>query len=221
MQLITFDPALIGTGGRIFPPTIESVDSIGYHGTSSYYSSDIDKNGFLLTKPLPPADLKRLVSIADKYREDGGDVRDFINLKSISFTPVSELALFYVRPESFGGQGLLHVTRLIEQLFQRYADQLTADETAHLTAMRGCMELIRQAQPVIYGVDIKLLQRKNFGRVTLAYHVYEAIPTSALVAKMVIDQPVDYATIDEKEHKQALRTSLYSAGHHYFKEIAS
>jgi hypothetical protein len=139
MQSIIFDPTLIGTG-RIFPPAIESLDWIGYHATSSYYSFDIESAGFLLKKPLPVDDLERLVRIAVRYEEDGSDVNGFIQLRSISFTPLSELALYFVRPDSFGGQGLLHITRLINTLYQKHAAQFTTDEAAHLTAERvnGC-----------------------------------------------------------------------------------
>jgi hypothetical protein len=219
MQTISFDSNLVGTG-QIFPPSIEDLDWIGYHGTSSYYSPVIDSNGFLLTKPVPAAHLQRLVSIADHYREDASDAQGFIQLQSISFTPTSELALFYVRPESFGGQGLLHVTRLIDILFKKYVERFTAYEAAELAAMRDRMVVIRKVEPVIYAVNLAALKRKTFGRGTLAFHIYEAIPVEALVAKMVIDQAVDYAGIDEKGHKQALRI-LYSPGNHYIQQIAS
>jgi hypothetical protein len=113
------------------------------------------------------------------------------------------------------------VTRLIDILFKKYGERITADEAAHLAAVRDRVTVIRKVEPVIYAVNLAALKRKTFGRGTLAFHIYQAIPVEALVAKMVIDQPVDYAGIDEKGHKQALRTLLCSPGNHYIKQIAS
>lgn len=220
MHSTTFHPTLIGTG-KIFPPAIESMDWIGYHGTSGYYSADIERDGFLLTKPLPVDDLKRLVNIAVQHGEDASDVQGFIELRSMSFTPTSELAIFYVRPESFGGQGLLLATRLIDALFQKHAAKLATDDTAHLTTMRDRIALIRAERPVIYAVNFAGLKRISFDKLTLSIHVFEPIPASALVAKIVIDHPVDYASIDVRRHNDALRTIFRSPGYHYIKQLAS
>ena len=220
MQTTTFHPTLIGTG-KIFPTAIESMNWIGYHGTSSHYSGDIEKDGFILTKPIPVEDLQRLVKIAVQHGEDGGSVQGFVQLKSMSFTPTSELALFYVRPDSFGGQGLLHATRLIDALFQKHAAKLATDDVTHLTAMRDRIAVIRAERPVVYAVNLAGLKRISFDKLTLAIHVFEPIPVSALVAKIVIDQPVDYASISVKWHNEALRTILRSPDYHYIKEIAS
>jgi hypothetical protein len=220
VQTIPFDPTLLGTG-KIFPPAIESMDWIGYHATSSYYSADIDTNGFLLKKPLPNGDLERLVSIAVAHGEDASDVSDFIRLASVSFTPISELALFFARPESFGGQGLLHVTRIMDALIQRKAAQLSEDETSHLQDLSERIALIRAAPPVIYAVTLAGLERTIFGKHTLAYHAYVPVPAERLLAKMMIDQVVDCSRLDIKGHNKSLRMILQSPGSHYLKQIAS
>jgi hypothetical protein len=220
MQIFPFDPTLIGTG-RIFPPAIESIDWIGYHATSSYYASDIESGGFLSKKPLPVADLERLVEIGLKYREEVSEVQGFIELASLSFAPLSEMALFYTRPESHGGQGLLHVTRLIEVIIEKDAKQLDPAETDKLTALQGHIALIRAELPVIYAVNLSGLKRITYGKFTSAVHVYEKVPAERLLGKMIIDQPVNYTTIDTKTHTQALRNILSSPGAHYIKQIAS
>jgi hypothetical protein len=88
-------------------------------------------------------------------------------------------------------------------------------------AVRERIALIRAEPPVIYVVSLAGLQRMTFSKTTLAVHVYSEVLPETLVAKMIIDQPVDYAKIDVKGHNQALRTVLYSAGNHYIKQIAA
>jgi hypothetical protein len=219
MHSIPFDPSLIGTG-RIFPPAIESADGIGYHGTSSYYASEIDSGGFSQVKPIPVDDLQRLVTIAVAHKADPDDVKGFLQLKSLSFTPLSELALYFVRPDSFGGQGLLHVTRLLDTLTEKHAAQISTDDAAHIAAVRERIHRIRQAPPVIYAVNLAGLKPMTFGKSsTLATHVYQPIPAAALVAKMIIDKPVDFARIDSKALHQTIRNILYSSGYHYIKQL--
>ena len=220
MQIFPFDPTLIGTG-RIFPHAIESMEWIGYHATSSYYASDIESSGFLLKKPLPVEEVERLMQIAVNHGEDVNDVQGFIQLASASFAPLSEMALFYTRPESHGGQGLLHVTRLIELLIQKHATALDPTETADLTGLQGRIALIRARPPVIYAVNLSGLTRITYGKITSAVHVYENVPAERLLGKMIIVQPVNYTTIDMKTHTQALRNILNSPGPHYIKQIAS
>jgi len=220
MLAIPFDPTLIGTG-KIFSPAVETMGWIGYHATSSHYCSDIEASGFLAKKPLPVVDLERLVEIGLKYREDVSGVQGFIELASLSFAALSEMALFYTRPESHGGQGLLHVTRLIEALNQKHATKLDTAETDDVTALQGHIALIRAKLPVIYAVNLSGLTRITYGKLTSAVHVYEKVPDERLLGKMVIDQPVNYATIDMKAHVQALRNILNSPADHYIKQIAS
>ncbi len=218
MLATPFDATLIGTG-KIFSPGIEATDWIGYHATSSYYSADIDTNGLQQKKPLPVEDLEHLVDIATRHGEDGSDVSGFIELRSLSFTPTSELALFYVRPESFGGQGLLHVTRLIDALLHKHVTALTPDERAHLIHMQKQIALIRSQLPVIYAVNLVGLSPMAFGKHTLVVYIYAPIPQERLVAKMLIDKPVDYATIDVKAHNNALRAIFRAPGTHYIKQM--
>lgn len=219
MQIINFDPTLIGAG-KLFPPAVESLPWIGYHATSSYYSNDIDATGFVQKKLLPVEDPHHLVTIAVRHGLDGGDVTDFLQLSSLSFTPISELALYFGRPESLGGQGLLHVTRLIDALLEKRAVELSPDEAAHLTSVQDSIARIRAVPPVIHAVNLDELKPMHFGRVSLAYHVSTAVPVERLIAKIVIDQAVDYLTIDVKGHNQSLRNLLYSPHAHYIKQIA-
>ena len=218
MMTVTFDPTFIGTG-RIFPASIESTDWIGYHGTSSYYSADIDTSGFQQKKPLPVADLEHLVNIASLHGEDASDVNGFIRLQSLSFTPISELALFFVRPDSFGGQGLLHVKVLIDALFQKHATALSSEEKAHMTAVEGQIALIRSQQPVIYAINLQGLTRMDFGRLTLAIRVCESVPPERLVAKMQIDKAVEYDAIDVKGLRKKISTILTLPEAHYIKQL--
>jgi hypothetical protein len=134
---------------------------------------------------------------------------------------VSEMALFYSRPESHGGQGLLHVSRLMELLTQKHAAALNPAEADALTALQERIALIRAKLPVVYAVKLLGLTRIVYDKFTHAVHVYEQLQPDRLLSKMIIDQPVDYTMIDMKAHTQALRNIMTSPGNHYIKQIAS
>jgi hypothetical protein len=109
----------------------------------------------------------------------------------------------------------------LRRLIRSTLPKLDTAETDDLAALQGHIALIRAKLPVIYAVNLSGLTRITYGKLTFAVHVYEKVPAERLLGKMVIDQPVNYATIDMKAHIQALRNILISPGDHYIKQIAS
>jgi len=142
-------------------------------------------------------------------------------MKSLSFSPISEIALFYARPQSAGGQGLLHVKNLIDELMEKKASELDDADSTHLRSMLDTITKIRAEAPVIYAVNVKGLAPIEFQKATKAIHVFCAVPPERVLAKMVVDKPVDYAGIDIKKYKRRLTDILQSPGNHYIKSIAS
>ena len=108
MNVFGLNPAVVGTG-KVFPPEIESQKWIGFHGTSSYHSDSIEKNGFSFEKPFLHSDIERVIQIAEKCRVPAFAVSGFLRMSSTSFSPSSELALSYTKRKSLGGQGLEYV----------------------------------------------------------------------------------------------------------------
>lgn len=216
MEEFDIDHALVGTG-RVFPDHIEQADWIGYHGTSSFYASQIEANGFSLVKPLPAADVDRVVELARRLGLDWQRVDGFKELKSISFSPVSEVALDYSRPHALGGQGVGYVRDAVDEILSAHSGKISADEGRRLADIRAMIDLIRASPPVIYAVDLKGLPTARFQKLTTGLYVYEPIPASRIKAKLKVSSPVDYSLVNARKHRDGLRALAASATPHFTK----
>lgn len=216
MEEFEIDHSLVGTG-RVFPDHLEKADWIGYHGTSSFYAAEIDSNGFSLVKPLPAADVDLVVELARRLGLDWQRVDGFKELRSISFSPVSEVALDYSRPHALGGQGVGYVRDAAEEILSDHSEKISEDEGLRLAGIRAMIDLIRASPPVIYAVDLKGLQTARYQKLTTGLYVYEPIPAARIKAKLIVSSPVDYSLVDAKKHRDNLRVLSASATPHFTK----
>ncbi len=216
MEEFDIDHALVGTG-RVFPDHIEQADWIGYHGTSSFYSAQIESGGFSLVKPLPSTGVDLVVEIAKRLGLDWERVDGFNQLKSISFSPISEVALDYLRPASLGGQGVGYVKDAIEEILSGHATNIVEAESERLLAMREMIETIRSSPPVIYAVDLQGLASVQYQRLTTGIYAYEPIPASRIKAKLKISSPVNYEKVDARKLREGLRALAASPKPHFTK----
>ncbi|ABR91932.1 Hypothetical protein mma_1003 [Janthinobacterium sp. Marseille] len=204
LKIFDIDTSTVGSG-RVFPDHIEKMDCIGYHGTASCYSVQIESDGFSISKPLPMADLDLVIDLARKTGVNWESVAGFKQLESISFSPISELALSYSSPKSLGGQGGGYVYDTVTQILGAEVARLSSGETQSLMGIKGKIDVIRSSQPVIYAVDLNGLTKAQFQSATAAIHVYESIPVNRIIAKLCVSNPVDYELIDAKKHRESLR----------------
>jgi hypothetical protein len=216
MEVFDINHALVGTG-QVFPDHIEQADWIGYHSTSSFYSAQIESNGFSQMKPLPAADIDLVIELARRLGLDGDGVAGFKELKSISFSPVSELALDYSRPQSLGGQGVGYVRHAVDEILSKHGEQLDASEALQLAGIRDMIEVIRSGPPVVYAVDLKGLTTVRYQRITTGLYVYEPIPAARIKAKLNVSSPVDYSLINARKHRDGLRALASSITPHFTK----
>lgn len=220
MEVFDIDHALVGTG-RVFPDHIEQMDWIGYHGTSSFYAAQIESDGFsTMAKPLPAADINLVVDLTRRLGLEWERVDGFRQLKSISFSSVSEIALDYSRPESLGGQGVGYVSDAVNQIMKDHVGQISSIEAAQLQGIRGTIDAIRSSDPVIYAVDLKGLTRTQFQRVTAGIYVFEPIPPGRIMAKLRVSSPVNYALINAKGLREGIRQLSRSSNPHFTKLVA-
>jgi len=218
MEEFEIDHSLIGTG-RAFPVHIEQMDWIGYHGTSSFYSDQIESNGFSLVKPLPAAYVDLVVQLAKRFGMDWQVVDGFKELKSISFSPVSEVALDYSKPQSLGGQGVGYVSNAVDEILSVHAEKISQEEGQCLNDIRGAIDKIRSSQPVIYAVDLKGLTTACYQKLTTGIYVYEPIAANRIRAKLSVSSPVNYGLVDARKHRDGLRQLAASATPHFTKLI--
>jgi len=100
-----FDDNRLGTGS-LFPPEIGSRNWVGYHCTSVEYSKSIEQSGFGLTKRISDDSINTVRLVGIRNGIDVSSIDGYLQIQSISFFPLSELCLAYLRREKLGGQGL-------------------------------------------------------------------------------------------------------------------
>ncbi|MBP2302451.1 hypothetical protein [Azospirillum picis] len=216
VETFAFDPATVGTG-KIFPNEIEAQDWIGYHGTSSFYSDNIENGGFSNTKPVPEELLDALKQTLQKYGMDHSGIDSFKKLRSVSFSPVSELCLSYCSASKLGGQGLGIISNAINAL----RDKPLKDEDRELAdKIDNIIKEIRSRHPVIYAVNLKGIQRQRYDSVTKAVLVHEAITPDRIIAKLIINYDITSLPIDENAIKMQIGRIFHGAADHYIKIIS-
>ncbi len=219
METFDIEQSRVGTG-KIFPARIEEMDWIGYHGTSSAYSARIEAEGFKLEKPIPIEDIDFVIAMAYKVGVDASGAAGFKHLKSISFSPISELALSYSQPKSLGGQGLEFVRAAADRVVSGHGSEVDPEDSARLVRILAEVGAIRTADPVIYAVNLQGLGMAQYQTVTKAVHIYQAIPPERIVAKVRVSSRVDYSLINADRHKEAINIMYWSNRRHYIKELA-
>jgi hypothetical protein len=214
MKIISFDPQLIGTG-HLFPDEIEKEYGVGYHGTASYYSEDIEAHGFLPKgNPFLPEDFEVLKYYFVKYSGDCAAVSRISSLQSISFSPLSPLCLHYVKPNMLGGQCLQDVKSLIDKV---PLNEIGLD----LSGVKRKISLIQSSNPVIYAVKLCMMHDKNvvFDYGTAAFHVSADISVDKIIAKIEISDFNDYDSIDVAKLNKIIRSVYYNDNKCYMRQL--
>ena len=212
------NPSSIGNG-HLFPATIENNEKIGYHGTSSYYSSDIEANGFIQKKPIPTADIDYIISIGNRLSIDTSSASGFKSLQSISFSPLSELALFYAQPRSLGGQGLAFVHQVVLSLLKDASGNIQPDEILEVTRIGNVINARRSADPVVDPVDLSGISKISYDVLTKGIKVFESIPASQIRGRLLVPKNINYSSINTKKLYDKLHNIRFSSAPHFIKTI--
>ena len=161
MEIFEIDFSRIGSG-KIFPEHIETQDWIGYHGTSSYYSAEIERNGFSQAKSIAEADIHMVIEMLQREGIDASKVQGFKSLSSISFSPISEICLAYCHPMALGGQGVGYLKEAIDSLLAKHSDSIDPEEFEKLKSINNKISEIRLSEPIIYAVYLQNLSRIQY-----------------------------------------------------------
>ncbi|MCA8274362.1 hypothetical protein LGN17_17865 [Burkholderia sp. AU30280] len=220
MDLFDLDHTLIGTG-TIFPNSIEGRDWIAFHCTSTYYAPAIEANGFSSTKPIDPNDLALLQTLSKRCGVDTSGVDGFLALRTISFSPVAELALCYSDPATRGGQGLKFVNAVANELLTNHAPALDNQERARLNDILGLIATIQNSDAVIYAVDFQGLDKSmaHYDSVLKTIKATAALPPDRIVARLLIPGVVNCASINQTAHRERLQRIFWSPQRHFLKEM--
>lgn len=218
MEILEIDSSKIGTG-KIFPNHIESQDWIGYHGTSSNYSEEIEKKGFSLVKPIPEGDIDFIIKIMQREGIESSAVQGFKNLASISFSPISEICLAYCGPTTLGGQGIGYIKAAVDSLLSSHRNALAGDELVRLQSINTKILEIHNSEPVIYAVHLQGICRIEYQNLTRAIHAYDPISKDRIIAKLRVGRSFNVSQINVKKYKQDLHDIYWSGKYHYIKSI--
>ncbi len=185
--------------GHLFPKEISERDWIGYHGTSAAYSSMIEENGLEITSVISNANLNILVKEAKNLGISTNSVDVFRNKHSLSFSPLSEACLHYAYGDRFGGQGLLFVSQLVDDVLKTGTYDEDDIVLTTLNAIESEIANIRAYAPIIYAINLEGLSTLDYQSTTKAVNSKARIEASRIIAKMVLPmtKPADILSLSE------------------------
>lgn len=140
---------MIVTHGPEFTAPSASHPKVGYHGTSSSASADIEAHGFLSNKVLSDQEHAQILQMAEDLGFDTWSYTQWLGMKSVSFAKDPRFAINHVtNAGNSGGQGLYNVRDALAVILSKGSDESRA---VARTFQQKLFE-IRAAAPVIYMV---------------------------------------------------------------------
>jgi hypothetical protein len=133
-----------------FPISFTGFQIVGFHGTSAASSMTIESNGFLPRKALLDSDHTELIETANSLGIDTGSYRQWLGMRSVTFTREQAAALEHIRKGYAGGQGLENILSVAREVVRRGDDH--QKRVADLAISQ--LEVARKSPPVIYAVDL-------------------------------------------------------------------
>lgn len=168
-------------------------DVVGFHATSSILCPEIESVGFLPCKIFGVEEHEEILSLGRKHDLDVSGYNEWLGMRSVTFTKVIDQAVAHAKAGNAGGQGLMHVERLLIQI----RDQGEAVGSELLKRFSSRVHEIRNAAPVIYVVNLsdlgpRLVDDSSSGFLQMYWNPNVALPTeseigpSRLVARLSI-----------------------------------
>jgi hypothetical protein len=219
MKTFSFDPATIGTD-HIFPPEIHCLDSIGYHGTSTYLSQAIETTGLSCVKPITKDEFSLLKELAAELNYDFRPVSDhFLHMATISLSPLSEMALHYTCPGKLGGQNRTYVKELVDQILSHPDFDRASDGAVRLRSINAAIAAVRQGSPVVYAVDLRGQPNLRYDVLAQAIQVSSPIGKDRILAKVEARDFTRYDLIDCGRLRQHVEILERGPKDHFIKHI--
>jgi len=125
-------------------------EPVGFHGTSSLASEGIEANGFLPSKVFSESDHASLLSMASSLMIDISGYKEWLEMRSVTFTKQADAAVSHVLNGSSGGQGLQNLQAVLLKIIELGNVQQKKIATDFVIKLKA----IREAPHVIYAVNL-------------------------------------------------------------------
>lgn len=228
MPIIEYQLQLDQMSLEIFPANLCNDPFIAYHGTSTFHSEAIERDGF--TPGVPPFDIaaaSALLKILSDFRASYFDLPkgftrnntaqglkhylDYIESgqAKISLASLSSACLNFSSGELKGGQALHYITEAKTIIEQATA----ADPTVQHLIINNILELfdrcenIGRVPGVVYAIRIPL-ELENFVLENNIIFITHPIPLNWIEGKVVINEPL---LEDRNEMNQKVISKLYKS----------
>lgn len=166
---------------------------VGFHATSSILCPEIERVGFLPRKILSVEEHEKIFGLGRKLDLDISGYEQWLGMRSVTFTKVIDQAVTHAKAGKAGGQGLMHVERLLIQIRDR--GDTTGSEL--LKRFWSRVHEIRNAAPVVYVVNLtdlgaRLVDDSSSGFFQMYWNPNAELPTESeigpnrLVARLSI-----------------------------------
>jgi len=133
-----------------FQASYAELDVVGFHATSSRAASQIEAHGFLPNKILNEGEHQALLRTALALGIDITSYRDWLYMRSVTFSRQVQAALAHAKSGHSAGQGLHNVLSIANQIAAKGNPEQI--EQAHNTIAK--IEQLRNTPAVIYAVNL-------------------------------------------------------------------
>jgi hypothetical protein len=172
------------TGSAHFSVDLSLYEVVGYHATSTRASGQIETAGFLPHKILSSDTHGRLLDAAESMGLPPLTIagyRQWLELRSVTFTKEAAAAIGHARSGLSGGQGLQYPRAILAEAAR------TGSHSDLVAEVQRVLHEIDAARSVVYAVDLsglgqRLVQADDSAEyLRIYFHPYEPVPSNSIV----------------------------------------
>lgn len=214
---------------EILAKAIWSKPNIVFHGTTSYHSDNIEKNGFVVNHiPFDIDKVKILIKVLEtdgfsKYDDVTGNlntttvegIRNYINTIEnrdlrLSFTPLSYLSARYSSSETKGGQifRLIRKAKMIIDVAikeNKLEDQVPEEVYDIFTLLND----IDNSDSIVYVIELSKDLVGIECDVNNVIHSSNSLSPEHIIGKVIVPSSFGMNVVEEEKIKLKLRSKLY------------
>ena len=217
MKDYSFNKEFLEKNHFFFPHEVESNKFYMFHGTSSFFSDSIEKNGFNLETPILNTEhLNNILLLAHQYNSDSviynltKQIKDHNNkTKTLSLGLTSGFCTKYVSFPFKGGQILSTINKLVDLLIDTEKEKTNAINITFLNYIKAHIQEIKSCSGVIYILNVQKCEEIDF-EVRNDYGLIKRnIPSELIVGKMIIPNNIHLPNINPNSHTFHEKNSYY------------
>ena len=139
-----------------FSEDFAQFDVIGFHATSSLACTQIESAGFLPSKIFLPEEHEQILSIGGSLGVNLFSYKEWLDMRSITFTQDFNTARSHILQGNSGGQGLFNVVNVLQEIRKIGDSQQVSIASNFLSKV----DELRSSSCVIYAVDLSRLGQR-------------------------------------------------------------